>query len=74
GLVWISAPASNDGAPPPPRADGGHATLMRAPASVRGGVAVFEELPAGVAALSARIKESFDPERVLNPGRMYPGI
>ena len=74
GLVWISAPPSNDGAPPPPRAHGGHATLMRAPASVRGGVAVFEELPAGVAALSARIKESFDPERVLNPGRMYPGI
>ena len=27
-----------------------------------------------VAALTKRVKESFDPERVLNPGRMWAGV
>ncbi len=28
---------------------------------------------AGLAALTARVKDGFDPKRILNPGRMYAG-
>jgi glycolate oxidase FAD binding subunit len=28
----------------------------------------------GLAALSKRVKESFDPQRILNPGRMWAGV
>jgi glycolate oxidase FAD binding subunit len=53
---------------------GGHATLIRGAESVRAVVDVFEPLAPPLAALSARVKESFDPRRILNPGRMYAGI
>ena len=53
---------------------GGHATLVRAPASVRASVDVFEPEAAGLAALSKRVKEGFDPKGVLNPGRMWAGV
>ena len=52
---------------------GGHATLVRAPASVRASVPVFEPEPGPLAALSARLKSQFDPEAILNPGRMVAG-
>lgn len=51
---------------------GGHATLVRAPASVRSSVEVFEPPTAALAALSQRLKHQFDPENILNPGRMHP--
>jgi glycolate oxidase FAD binding subunit len=47
---------------------------MRAPASLRASVPVFQPLTAPLAALSRRVKESFDPLRILNPGRMQEGI
>jgi glycolate oxidase FAD binding subunit len=53
---------------------GGHATLIRAPAAVRAAVDVFQPEAAGVRALSRRVKESFDPKAVLNPGRMWAGV
>ncbi len=53
---------------------GGHATLIRAPAAIRAAVAVFEPQDEGVAALSRRVKESFDPKGILNPGRMWAGV
>jgi glycolate oxidase FAD binding subunit len=53
---------------------GGHATLVRAPEALRASVAVFEPLEEPLAALTSRIKESFDPRRILNPGRMYAGV
>ena len=58
-----------------PRNDGsgtGHATLVKGSAALRRAVAVFEPLPAPLAALSRRVKEAFDPEHILNPGRMVP--
>ena len=48
----------------------GHATLIRAEDALRAAVEVFEPLPPPLAALSARVKKSFDPLRVLNPGRI----
>jgi glycolate oxidase FAD binding subunit len=78
GLVWLSLPQSDDGGAALVRravgATGGHATLIRAPAAVRAAVAVFEPAGAGLAALSRRVKEGFDPKGVLNPGRMWAGV
>lgn len=52
---------------------GGHATLVRAQAAVRASVPVFEPEAAPLATLSSRLKAQFDPEAVLNPGRMVAG-
>lgn len=49
-------------------AAGGHATLFR------GGDRdsdIFHPLPPALLALHQRIKQTFDPEGILNPGRMY---
>ncbi len=53
---------------------GGHATLIRAPAAARAAVDVFQPQEAGVAALSKRVKDGFDPKGILNPGRMWAGV
>jgi glycolate oxidase FAD binding subunit len=53
---------------------GGHATLIRAPDMVRASADVFHPQAATLAALSARVKESQDPKRIFNPGRMYAGV
>ncbi|MEP3048495.1 MAG: glycolate oxidase subunit GlcE [Roseibium sp.] len=53
---------------------GGHATLVRADASVRGHVPVFQPQSAPLAALEYRLKHQFDPNGVLNPGRMVAGV
>jgi glycolate oxidase FAD binding subunit len=78
GLIWAALPAAADGGASLVRAavkaTGGHATLVRAPAAIRAAVAVFEPQEAGLAALTKRVKESFDPKGVLGPGRMYAGV
>jgi glycolate oxidase FAD binding subunit len=77
-LVWLALPARDDAGGAAIRATvakhGGHATLMRAPADVRVAVPVFQPEPEALAALSRRVKESFDPHRILNPGRMAAGL
>jgi glycolate oxidase FAD binding subunit len=78
GLVWAALAPSDDGGAALVRsavaASGGHATLIRAPAAVRAAVAAFEPEPGGLAALSRRVKEGFDPQGVLGPGRMWAGV
>jgi glycolate oxidase FAD binding subunit len=78
GLVWAALPAADDAHAPLVRATvasaGGHATLIRAPAAVRAAVEVFTPEPAPLAALTERIRKSFDPQGVLNPGRMWAGV
>jgi glycolate oxidase FAD binding subunit len=78
GLIWASLPPADDAQAPLVRATvaaaGGHATLIRAPAAVRAAVDVFEPEPAGLAALTKRVRESFDPWGVLNRGRMWAGV
>lgn len=73
GLVWLEVPPSADASADAIRAamSGGHATLIRAPQAIRASVAVFEPQDASLAALSRRVKDSFDPRHILNPGRMY---
>ena len=76
GLIWLALPpeAEDAGAEIVRRAlgpRGGHATLVRAPRAVRRRVPVFHPQPPGLAALSARVKQAFDPPLgILNPGRM----
>ncbi len=50
---------------------GGHATLFRnAPKDSE----IFHPLPAPLLALQQRIKRAMDPQGILNPGRLYPGL
>ena len=49
---------------------GGHATLVRASPAYRAAIPVFEPQPPALAGLSARLKDQFDPNGILNPGRM----
>jgi glycolate oxidase FAD binding subunit len=51
----------------------GHATLIKGSAALRRAVPVFEPQPPALAALAARVKDSFDPRHILNPGRMVEG-
>jgi glycolate oxidase FAD binding subunit len=78
GLLWVAMPYADEPDAATIRgavgALGGHATLVRAPASVRASVDVFEPEEPGLRALSKRVKEGFDPRGVLNPGRMWAGI
>jgi glycolate oxidase FAD binding subunit len=75
GLIWLETPASaNAGAADVRRAVasfGGHATLMRADESVRRSVEVFQPLSPSLERLTRGIKSAFDPQGLLNPGRMY---
>jgi glycolate oxidase FAD binding subunit len=79
GLIWIALPPSDDANAGLVRnilaeSGGGHATLIRAPAAVRAAVGVFQPEEPGLAALTRRVKEGFDPLRVLNAGRMWAGV
>ncbi|MDB5651042.1 MAG: linked oxidase domain protein [Hyphomicrobiales bacterium] len=78
GLVWLAVmPADDAGASVVRHAvaqAGGYATLMRAPDDVRTRVDVFAPLGAPLMKITAGIKASFDPDGLLNPGRMYAGV
>lgn len=69
GLVWVAF----DGDPALVRAAaasaGGHATLVRGPASLRAAVPAFHPASPGVTALEMRIRRAFDPAGVFETGR-----
>jgi glycolate oxidase FAD binding subunit len=73
GLVWLEMPDEepNESAVRAALGGRGHATLIRASAAARASAEVFEPLDPVRAALSQRLKTSFDPKGVLNPGRIY---
>jgi glycolate oxidase FAD binding subunit len=50
---------------------GGHATLFRADADLRAQVGVFQPLAPAALAIHRRLKAAFDPQGLLNPGRLY---
>jgi glycolate oxidase FAD binding subunit len=78
GLVWVLMPPSHDGGALSVRHAvaelGGHATLIRGSAAMRTVADAFHPQVEGIAALTRRVKESFDPKGILNPGRMWAGI
>ena len=49
----------------------GHATLFRSRDKSAG---VFTPLAAPLLAIHQRLKQWFDPHRVFNRGRLYPGL
>ncbi|MBY0530353.1 MAG: glycolate oxidase subunit GlcE [Xanthobacteraceae bacterium] len=73
GLLWLEMPGDKpqEGAVRIALAGRGHATLIRASAAARASAEVFEPLDPVRAAISQRLKASFDPKGVLNPGRIY---
>jgi glycolate oxidase FAD binding subunit len=78
GLIWLALASADDAGAAAVRravrACGGHATLVRASAATRAATDVFEPQYGALGALNRRVKESFDPQGVLNPGRMYAGV
>ncbi|HWA42800.1 MAG TPA: FAD-binding protein [Hypericibacter adhaerens] len=78
GLVWLALPHAPDAHAGLVRgalqtqagSQAGHATLIRAEASVRRAVPVFEPEAPALAALGRRVKAAFDPLSILNRGRM----
>ena len=77
GLIWAAVPPKPDAQAALVRARvnaaGGHATLVRASDEVRRNVDVFHPQPGGLAGLSERVRQSFDPKNILNRGRMIRG-
>ncbi len=78
GLVWAAIAPSDDANAPLVHStvagNGGHATLIRAPVGVRAAVDVFTPEPPALAALTKRVRGGFDPQGVLNAGRMWAGV
>ena len=78
GLIWAALPPKPDAQAGLVRqrvdAAGGHATLVRASDEIRRNVDVFHPQPGGLAALSERVRQSFDPKSILNRGRLIRGF
>lgn len=77
GLVWLGLDGEatgDDGAEGAIRAAvgklGGHALLMRGSDGLRARVPVFQPQAPALAALTKRVKDSFDPLHILERGRM----
>ena len=74
-LRWVRAgaehaPALRDAA----AAAGGHATLFRAAALGGSSIARFDALKPPLDRIHRQLMHEFDPARIFNPGRMYPGL
>ena len=75
GLIWLALPTSAD-ADHDDRARCARPSRRPCHLDSRAGgrscrhVPVFHPQPAALAALASRVKESFDPKRLFNPGRM----
>lgn len=78
GLIWLGTPPLTDAGAVEVRRTiaelGGHATLIRADAPTRGAIDIFQPLDQPLMALTAKLKQAFDPAGILNPGRMYQGL
>jgi len=78
GLIWLAMPPTSDAGAGRVRsrldAVGAHASLIRAGEDVRAAVDVFQPQGAGLAALSDRLKRSFDPMHILNRSRLVRSV
>ena len=78
GLIWLAVDMPKLGGAELVRDAvakvGGHATLIRGDAELRKAVSVFQPLTPGIRKITEKIKDGFDPHRILNPGRMYEGL
>lgn len=75
GLVWLAtSEAAGDFIHAAASRAKGHAMLVRAPEETRARGEVFQPQARAVMDLTMRVKTSFDPDRIFNPGRMYAGV
>lgn len=78
GLVWAMLAADDDPQSAFVHAEasrhGGYATLVRASEQARLAADVFSPPAAPLMAIQRKLKLSFDPDGILNPGRMYAGL
>ncbi len=76
GLAWVRLPNGlEDGGAALVRdavGEKGHATLIRGDQELRERIDPFQPMTPAIAKITRRIKEGFDPQNILNPGRMYP--
>ncbi len=73
GLVWLAAPEAGFAAASGLRdaiGHDGHVGLVRGSVAARARAGAFQPVPEAVAALTRRVKHSFDPKGLLNPGRL----
>jgi glycolate oxidase FAD binding subunit len=68
GLIWLEVPHGTDGAFIRSTFNSGHATLIRS--AHKTAQTIFHPQAPALAALSQRVKNSFDPKNIFNPGRM----
>jgi len=75
GLAWIAGPpslhATVTGAA---RSARGTWTVLRGPEPMRAAVDVVPIEPDPLARITRRVKAAMDPDGILNPGRLYPGL
>jgi glycolate oxidase FAD binding subunit len=71
GIRWLSGDVDPQTIRALAQSVGGHATLFRAIDKSPG---VFQPLPPALMTLHRRLKEAFDPQRILNRGRLYPDL
>ncbi len=78
GLLWLRVTQRGETLAPlvrdTVRACGGHATLIEAVTALHRVTDVFEPQDGSLGALTKRVKEGFDPNGVLSPGRMWAGV
>lgn len=69
GLIWALVDEGRDIRPALTGFEG-HATLIRASEATRAAIPVFHPEPAPLAAITAGLRQQFDPRGILNPGIM----
>ncbi|WP_430471926.1 FAD-binding protein [Thalassospira lucentensis] len=75
GLIWLQITGSDAMAHQVrdiAGASDGQAVLVRAPAKMRESIAVFHPENTALARINAKLRQNFDPEGILNPGRLSP--
>jgi glycolate oxidase FAD binding subunit len=72
GTLWVQSAATDIHSSA--ASAGGHALLVRQQASAPEPADIFQPLDDVTHTLVSRLKDAFDPQRVLNPGRMYRNI
>lgn len=73
-LRWLVTDANADDIRSAATQAGGHATRFRGDHHHKHACGAFHPLPPVTAAIHRRLKQSFDPAGILNPGRLYPDM
>lgn len=73
-LRWLHTDANAEDVRSAATKAGGHATLFRGNGGSNRASGVFHPLPPALAAIHRKLKQTFDPAGILNPGRLYHGM